>query len=103
MVNDVVNLVWDMRRFRRLMRNVLNGDNENVLTPEFTLRLRMETAERINRMAAGAEARRNAAWREIDRHRANSSRGSPAVGGGRGPGRGIQGNPAQFDRRRGGA
>ncbi len=70
LVNDVVNLVWDMRRFRRLMRNVLNGDNENVLTPEFTLRLRMETAERINRMAAGAEARRNAAWREIDRHRA---------------------------------
>jgi hypothetical protein len=68
LVNDVVNLVWETRRLRRLMRNVLNGDNENVLTGEFTLRI--ETAERIDRMIAGDEARRNVALREIDRHRA---------------------------------
>ena len=50
------------------MRNVLNGNNEDVLTGEFTLR--MATAERIDRMIAGHEARRTVALREIDRHRA---------------------------------
>ena len=64
LVNDVVNLVWEELRLRRLMRNVLNGDNENVLTREFAVRL--ETAERIDRMVAGAEARRNVALRERD-------------------------------------
>ncbi len=68
LVNDVVNLVWDALRLRRILRNVLNGNNEYILTPEFILR--METAERIDRMIAGDEARRNVALREIDRHRA---------------------------------
>jgi hypothetical protein len=67
-VNDVINLVWEALRLRRLMRNVLNGDNEYVLTREFAVRI--ETAERIDRMVAGREARRNVALREIDRHRA---------------------------------
>ena len=68
LVNDVVNLVWETLRLRRLMRNVLNGDNENVLTKECAVRI--DTAERIDRMIAGDEARRNVALREIDRHRA---------------------------------
>jgi hypothetical protein len=68
LVNDVINLVWEALRLRRLMRNVL-GHNENVLTGEFAVRI--ETAERIDRMVAGAEARRNVALREIDRHRAS--------------------------------
>jgi hypothetical protein len=68
LVNDVVNLVWDALRLRRILRNALNGNNEYILTPEFILR--METAERIDRMIAGDEARRNVALREIDRHRA---------------------------------
>jgi hypothetical protein len=67
-VNDFVNLVWETLRLRRLMGNVHNGNNEYVLEPEFTQR--METAERIDRMIAGHEARRNVALREIDRHRA---------------------------------
>jgi len=37
-----------------------------------------------------------------DRQASRDSRGSAAASGGRGPGRRIQGNPARFDRRRGG-
>ena len=65
-----------------------------------TLALNIDEVDRIDRMIAGAEARRNIALREIDRHRENS-RGGAAASGGRGPGRRIQGNPAPFDRRRG--
>jgi len=68
LVNDAVNLVWDARRFRRLMVNLLNEDDGKFLTK--MLALRIETVERVDRMVAGAEARRNVAWREIDRHRA---------------------------------
>ena len=35
-----------------------------------TLALKIDEVERIDRMIAGAEARRNVALREIDRHRA---------------------------------
>ncbi len=66
-VNDLVNHVWEELRLRRILRNVLNGNNERVLEPEFIRR--METAERIDRMIAGHETRRNVARREIDRHR----------------------------------
>jgi hypothetical protein len=66
LVNDVVNLVWETLRLRRLMVNLLNGDSGKVLTRELVLRI--ETVERVARMVAGAEARRNVAWREIDRH-----------------------------------
>ena len=53
---------------RRLMVNLLNGVSGKVLTSELILRI--ETVERVARMVAGAEARRNVALREIDRHRA---------------------------------
>jgi hypothetical protein len=68
LVNDVVYHVWETLRKRRLNRNVLNRNNEDVLTGEFTLRI--ETAERIDRMIAGNEARRDDDLRGIDRHRA---------------------------------
>jgi hypothetical protein len=72
LVNDVVNLVWETLRLRRLMVNLLNGDSGKVLTRELVLRI--ETVERVARMVAGAEARRNVAWREIDRHLAAALR-----------------------------
>jgi hypothetical protein len=99
-VNDVVNRVWEELRLRRILRNVLNGDNEHVLELDFTLR--METAGRIDRMIAGHETRRNVALREIDRHRETLVAGA-AASGGQGPGRRIQETAAPFDRRRGGA
>jgi hypothetical protein len=66
-VNDIVNLVWETRRLRRLEANLLNEDDGSLLTKEFVLRI--ETIERVDRMVAGAEARRHVALREIDRHR----------------------------------
>jgi hypothetical protein len=68
LVNDVVNLVWETLQLRRLMVNLLNGDNGEFLTKMFALRI--ATIEHIDRMVAGAEARRNVALREVDRHRA---------------------------------
>jgi hypothetical protein len=50
------------------MVNLLNGDNGEFLTKMFALRI--ATIEHIDRMVAGAEARRNVALREVDRHRA---------------------------------
>jgi hypothetical protein len=67
-VNDIVNLVWETRRLRRLEANLLNEDDGSYLTKELVLRI--ETVERVDRMVAGAEARRHVALREIDRHRA---------------------------------
>ena len=67
-VNDVVNHVWEMLRLRLLMVDLHDEGLRVVLTKE--LALRIETFERVDRMVAGAEARRNVALREIDRHRA---------------------------------
>jgi hypothetical protein len=111
-VNDVVNLVWETQRLRRLRAARLHcaapkciyatwpqlGDyrreiatNWRSLAPDAvakvdaalaatgltrdevmaeTLALKIDEVERIDRMVAGAEARRNIALREIDRHRA---------------------------------
>jgi ribosomal protein L12E/L44/L45/RPP1/RPP2 len=114
-VNDVVNLVWETQRLRRLKAALLQahahqgvkkimtpflgilaaGDladqwaarepeaikhveailNEAGLTMEAvkaeTLVLELEEFERIERLIASAEARRNAILREIDRHRSS--------------------------------
>ena len=61
-VNDVVNHVWEMLRLRLLMVEL--HDEEDLLA------LKIDNMERIDRMITGAEARRNIALREIDRHRA---------------------------------
>jgi hypothetical protein len=112
-VNDVVNLVWEALRMRRLRAALLqaaapeglhhilqwvvgkNCDQKWAVEwaarkPEAvaavngtlakagltmdavmaeTLALKIDEVERIDRMVAGAEARRNVALREIDRHR----------------------------------
>jgi hypothetical protein len=111
-VNDVVNLVWETQRLRRLraalllaaapegVDRILKASDpffgQNVaadwasrqpgamkivdaalaasLTMDAvmaqTLALKIDEVERIDRMVASAEARRNIALREIDRHRA---------------------------------
>jgi hypothetical protein len=113
-VNDVVNLVWETQRLRRLRGALLQaaapeglhhilqwvvgkncdekwvvgwaarkpdavaavegtlakaGLTRDSVTAQ-TLALKIDELERIDRMVAGAEARRNVALREIDRHRA---------------------------------
>jgi hypothetical protein len=110
LVNDVVNLVWETLRLRRLRaallqaaapegvdhilnqtiaidwasrqpRVVAKGDaalyaaglTMDVVMAQ-TLALKIDEFERIDRMGAGAEARRNSALREIDRHRAAALR-----------------------------
>jgi hypothetical protein len=114
-VRDVVDLVWETFRLRRLKVSLLNanayrglrGILETVFGPiragkvaqewaqrdrdaikqvdkllasadmtmdavmAETLLLRIDAIERIDRMIMGAEARRNVALREIDRHRAS--------------------------------
>jgi len=67
-VNDVVNHVWEMLRLRLLMVDLHDEDLRVVLTA--ALALKIDKMERIDRMITGAEARRNVAHREIDRHRA---------------------------------
>ena len=111
-VNDVVNLVWETQRLRRLRAALLQsaapqcvyetwpklGDYSNEIATNWksrepdavakvdaalaatgltrdrvmaeTLARKLDEVERIDRMVAGAEARRNVALREIDRHRA---------------------------------
>jgi hypothetical protein len=112
-VNDVVNLVWETQRLRRLKANFLKADAargvHRILTMESTwstrnlamnwaarepdavakvdaalaaagltidavmaetLAVNIDKFERIDRLVASAEARRNVALREIDRHRA---------------------------------
>ena len=104
-VNEIVNLVWNELRLRRLKANLLKADtargvhrilplsaldlamnwtarepNEDAalaaagLTIDAvmaqTLAVNIREIESIDRMVAGAEARRNVALREIDRHRA---------------------------------
>jgi hypothetical protein len=113
-VRDIVDLVWETLRLRRLKANLLQGEaNRGVretiepliglleaddLSKEWarrtskalrrvegllsaagltmdvvmaqTLDLKLDQVERIERLIASAEARRNNALREIDRHRA---------------------------------
>jgi len=59
-VRDAVDLTWKTFRWRRLMTEVLSSD-------EFLACI--DDVERIDRLTMLAEARRNAAFREIERHR----------------------------------
>jgi hypothetical protein len=113
-VYDIVNLVWETLRLRRLSAALLHSSTRQRLSKLITtspdssragklvtnwashepeavaevaatlaragmtidevtvemLALKIDEVERIDRMVAGAEARRNVALREIDRHRA---------------------------------
>jgi hypothetical protein len=97
-VRDVVDLVWDAFRLRRLKAHLLKSaahegmaqllgplldwnltgqtstgiDMNSVMAR--TLALKIHEVERIDRMTMAAEARRNAVLREIERHRASFAR-----------------------------
>ena len=72
---DVVDLQWDIIRFRRIKADLIthryeqtawttgNGQIANIAG------ININTIERIDRMVMTMEARRNAAYREIERHR----------------------------------
>jgi hypothetical protein len=67
-VRDIVDLTWEIFRWRRLKAKVLA-----VVAPEVTFSRFMDSFEKIeglDRLTAIAEARRNAILREIDRRRA---------------------------------
>jgi hypothetical protein len=66
-VRDVVDLSWEALRMRRIKAKLL----KSVLSPGFyDYSTTIDSVERIDRMVMSAEARRNAALREIERHRA---------------------------------
>jgi hypothetical protein len=60
-VFDITNLVWEMCRWRRFAMELWRDRNQHQ---------GIDNIERINRLIANAELRRNAVLREIDRHRA---------------------------------
>lgn len=61
-IRDAVDLTWEVFRWRRLMTNLLEANS---------LADCIDRVERVDRLAATAEARRNAALREIERHRSS--------------------------------
>jgi hypothetical protein len=80
---DYIDLTWEIFRLRRQKAHLINSSaidrvislsGEGYLDVEVivarTLAQKLDEVERIERMIAVAEVRRNAAWREIERHRA---------------------------------
>jgi hypothetical protein len=61
-VHDIVDLTWEVFRWRRLETKLMPPSNYNFAEG-------IEKIERVNRLITIAEARRNAALREIDHHR----------------------------------
>jgi hypothetical protein len=78
-LRDFLDLAWEALRYRRLKAALVDGAvsqglggtvglaGEAALARALTFRL--DEVERIDRMLASAEARRNAVLREIERHR----------------------------------
>ena len=75
---DIVDLQWDIIRFRRIKADFITHRYERVrLLPTEnsngglanTVAININDIERIDRMVMTMEARRNAAYREIERHR----------------------------------
>jgi hypothetical protein len=61
-VHDIVDLTWEVFRWRRLETSLMPPSHYNFAEG-------IEKIERVNRLITIAEGRRNAALREIDRHR----------------------------------
>ena len=61
-IRDAVDSTWEVFRWRRLITNLLESRS---------LADCIDHVERIERLAMAAEARRNAALREIERHRSS--------------------------------
>src|SRR5215472_738657 len=76
-LRDFLDLAWEALRWRRLKAALVNGAMSEGLIGSSVerayaraLAFRLEEVERIDRMIASAEARRNGVLREIERHRA---------------------------------
>jgi hypothetical protein len=74
---DVTDLQWEITRCRRIRAKIIEGGVESEITGDDETRLtssvtfNIQLIERLDRMIASMEARRNAACHEADRHRAN--------------------------------
>jgi hypothetical protein len=76
-VREIVDLVWDTFRLRRFKTSPINWVNDTLASAGRTtngivvrtLSVNLDHVERIERMIATAETRRNVILREIDRHR----------------------------------
>ena len=64
---DIVDLQWDIIRFRRIKADVITYYHGNNIAEAISYKI--EVLERIDRMVMTMEARRNAAYREAERHR----------------------------------
>jgi hypothetical protein len=67
---DIVDLQWDIIRFRRIKADVITyyrGNNMNNMAEAISYKI--DVLERIDRMVMTMEARRNAAYREAERYR----------------------------------
>jgi len=65
-IRDVLDLSWEALRMRRIKARLL----KSALSPGFyDYSTTIDSVERIDRMVMNAEARRNSALREIERHR----------------------------------
>jgi hypothetical protein len=81
-LRDFLDLAWETLRWRRLKAALVSGTVSQGLTAGLTgeaalaraLAYRLDEVERIDRMIASAEARRNAVLREIERHRSTLGR-----------------------------
>src|SRR5262245_53441804 len=67
-ISDIVDHSWDVSRWRRLMKEVLEMLSRSLVTSSEYMEL-LEKIERLDRLTTNAETRRNAAVREIDRRR----------------------------------
>ena len=61
-VRDAADLTWEVFRWRRLIKEVLDSNN-------FEMGREFDQVEQLERLAMLAETRRNAALSEIERHR----------------------------------
>ena len=68
-VRDIVDLSWEALRMRRIKAEVITYAKNYHRFQDEHLKITVDGLERIDRMILSAEARRNNALREIERHR----------------------------------
>ena len=68
-VRDIVDLSWEALRMRRIKAEVISYAKRFRRVEDEYLKITVDGLERIDRMILSAEARRNNALREIERHR----------------------------------
>jgi len=67
---DIVDLQWDIIRFRRIKADLITHRHAHAhVELAIIVAHNIDSIERIDRMVMTMEARRNAAYREVERHR----------------------------------